>query len=61
LASHANRIPARPRQLSQEELELLRRQIEKGFDDIGAVDDEVRAIVARIWPDFVSKLPPEED
>jgi hypothetical protein len=49
------------RQLSREELELLRRQIEKGFDDFGAVDDEVRAIVARNWPDLVSKLPPEED
>ncbi len=49
------------RQLSREELELLRWQIEKGFDDIGAVDDEIRAIVTRNWSDLVSKLPPEED
>ena len=42
------------RQLSREELELPRRQIEKGFDHMGAVDDEIRAIVARNWPDLVS-------
>jgi hypothetical protein len=49
------------RLLSREELELIRRQIEKGFDDFGAVDDEIRPIVARNWPDLVSKLPPQED
>jgi len=49
------------RLLSREELEFLRREIEKGFDGIGAVDDEIRAIVARNWPDLVSKLPPEEN
>ena len=32
-----------------------------GFDDIGAVDDEIRGIVARNWPHLLSKLPPEED
>jgi hypothetical protein len=29
--------------------------------DIGAVDDEIRGIVARNWPHLLSKLPPEED
>jgi hypothetical protein len=41
-------------------LETIRREIE-AMDDIGAVDDEIRGIVARNWPDLVSKLPPEED
>jgi hypothetical protein len=43
-----------------EDLELIRREIE-AFDDIGAVDDEIRGIVARNWPDLLSKLPPKED
>jgi hypothetical protein len=33
---------------------MLRRQIKKGFDDI-AVDDKIRAIVARNWPHLLSK------
>jgi hypothetical protein len=32
----------------------------KAFDDIGAVDDEIRNIVARNWPHLLSNLPPEE-
>jgi hypothetical protein len=48
------------RPLSPEELEMIRREIES-FDDIGAVDDEIRGIVARNWPHLLSKLPPEED
>src|SRR5260370_5359616 len=43
-----------------EELEMIRREIE-AFDHIGAVDDEIRGIVARNWPHVLSKLPPEED
>jgi hypothetical protein len=31
------------------------------LDDIGAVDDEIRGIVARNWPHLLSKLPPEEE
>jgi hypothetical protein len=46
--------------LSPEELELIREQIE-ALDDIAAVDDEIRGIVARNWPHLLSKLPPEED
>ena len=57
LASHANRILARP---PPEELEFIRRQIEEGFEVIAAVDDEIRGIVARNWPHLLSKLPPEE-
>jgi hypothetical protein len=49
------------RPLSPEELEIIRRQIEGGFEVIAAVDDEIRGIVARNWPHLLSKLPPEED
>ena len=48
------------RPLSPEELEMIRREIE-AFDDIGAVDDEIRGIVARNWPHLLAKLPPEEE
>ena len=40
--------------------EGIRREIE-AFDDIGAVDDEIRGIVARNWPRLLAKLPPPED
>ena len=49
------------RPLSAEELELIRRQIEQGFEVIGAVDDEIRGIVARHWPHLLSKLLPEDE
>src|SRR5712671_555850 len=49
------------RPLSPEDLEMIRRQIEEGFEVIGAVDDEIRGIVARNWPHLLSKLPPEEE
>ena len=45
------------RPLSPEELEMIRQQIEAS-DDIGAVDDKIRGIVARNWPHLLSKLPP---
>jgi hypothetical protein len=48
------------RPLSPEELERIRRSIEL-FDDIGAVHDEIRGIVARNWPHLLAKLPPEEE
>jgi len=57
LASQANRILARP---PPEELELIRRQIEEGFEVTAAIDNEIRGIVARNWPHLLSKLPPEE-
>jgi hypothetical protein len=37
------------------------RQIEEGFEVIGAVDDETRGIVARNWPYLLEKLPPPEE
>ncbi len=49
------------RPLSPEELELIRRQIEEGFEVIAAVDDEIRGIVGRNWPHLLSKLPLEEE
>jgi hypothetical protein len=48
------------RPLSPDDLEGIRREIE-AFDDIGAVDDEIRGIVARNWPHLLAKLPPPED
>ena len=48
------------RPLSLDELEMIRREIE-AFDDIGAVDDEIRGIVARNWPHLLSRLPPEDE
>jgi hypothetical protein len=48
------------RPLSPEDLEIFRQEIES-MDHIAAVDDEVRAIVARNWPHLLAKLPPEED
>src|SRR5258708_37917027 len=55
------------RPLSPEELEMIRRELESlRRDDIGAVDDEIRGIVARDgfadnWPHLLAKFPPEED
>jgi hypothetical protein len=49
------------RPLSPEELEMLRQQIEEGFDNIAEVDPEIPGIVARNWPHLLEKLPPEED
>jgi hypothetical protein len=51
----ANGISA-PGPLSPEELEMIRRELES-LDDIAAVDDEIRGIVARNWPLLLSKLP----
>jgi hypothetical protein len=48
------------RPLSPDDLEMIRRQVEE-FEVIGAVDDEIRGIVARNWPHLLSKLPPKED
>src|SRR5260370_11668603 len=49
------------RPLSPEELEMLRQQIEEGFDNIAEVDPEIRGIVARNWPHLLPKLPPQDD
>ena len=47
--------------LGPEELEIIRRQIEGGFEVIAAVDDEIRGIVARNWPYLLEKLPLQDD
>jgi len=49
------------RPLSPEELEMLRQQIEEGYDNIAEVDDEIHGIVARNWPHLVSNRPPERN
>jgi hypothetical protein len=50
------------RPLSPEELEMIRHKLESlRRDDIAAMDDEIRGIVARNWPHLLAKLPPEED
>ena len=51
----------RGRPLSPEELEMLRQQIEEGFDKFAEVDDGIRGIVARNWPHLLSKRPPKEE
>lgn len=48
------------RPLEPDELELIRLQLESGFDSIAEIDPELRGIVARNWPHLLSKLPPEQ-
>jgi hypothetical protein len=45
------------RPLSADDLEMIRRQVGE-FEVIAAVDDEIRVIVGRNWPQLLSKLPP---
>ena len=49
----------RGRILSSEELAAIRRDIES-FDSIEGIDDEMRALIIRNWPDLAAKLPPEQ-
>jgi len=49
----------RGRALSAEELATIRREIES-LDTIEAIDDEMRALIMRNWPDLAAKLPPEQ-
>jgi hypothetical protein len=48
------------RPLEPEDLEMIRQQIESGFDDITEIDPEIRGIVERNWPHLLAKLPPEQ-
>jgi hypothetical protein len=48
----------RGRVLSAEELAALRRRVES-FDKMEAIDDELRALIVRNWPDLAAKLLPE--
>ena len=43
--------------LSPDDLDIIREQIEVGFEDIEVIDPEIRGIVERNWPHLVSKLP----
>jgi len=49
----------RGRVLSADELAALRREVES-FDSIEAIDDEMRALIVRNWPDLAAMLPPEQ-
>jgi hypothetical protein len=37
----------------------MRRELES-FDSIEAIDDEMRALIMRNWPDLAAKLPPQQ-
>jgi len=52
-------LPYQGRPLEPEELEAIRQQIEQ-FDNIEAIDPEMRGIVERNWPHLISKLPPQD-
>jgi hypothetical protein len=49
----------RGRVLSRGELKLIRREVE-GFDTIDLIDDEMRELIEREWPDLAVKLPPRK-
>jgi hypothetical protein len=51
----------RGRPLTPDELEMLRLQLESGFDQIDRVEPEVYGIVRRNWPHLLAKLPPEPE
>jgi hypothetical protein len=42
------------RPLEPEELDMIRQQIESGFDQIAVIDPEIRGIVARNWPHLLA-------
>jgi hypothetical protein len=45
------------RELSEDELAQVRKQIEK-FVAMGDVSDEVRALIAEQWPELLAKIVP---
>lgn len=47
------------RELSDEDLEVLRAQVEM-FDSVDQIDPEIRAIIAERWPDLLSRIVPEK-
>ncbi len=46
------------RELSPEQLEIIRRDLE-GFDEIDVAADDLRALIASQWPHLMTKLPPK--
>jgi hypothetical protein len=57
MMTKARRPMLRGRELSEQELELIRAQIES-FDSIEHVDDDMRDLIAQQWPHLLDKLPP---
>jgi hypothetical protein len=49
----------RGRVLSAEELAVIRLEVES-FDTIEQIDDEMRALIIRNWPDLAAKLTPAQ-
>ena len=47
------------RVLSMEELAVIRLQVEF-LDAMEQIDDEMRALIVRHWPDLAAKLPPKQ-
>ena len=43
------------RELSDEELEVLRQQVDS-FESLEEIDPEIREIIRRRWPDLFSRL-----
>jgi hypothetical protein len=57
-ASNDNKPPTiNGRELTDEDLERLRRQIES-FDHIDEISDEVRELIRQRWPHLLAKLKP---
>jgi hypothetical protein len=48
----------RGRVLSRAELRQIRRQVEE-FDSIDVIDDDMRELIEREFPDLTPKLPPK--
>jgi hypothetical protein len=46
--------------LGPEELAELRRRIEQ-FGKIAKIDDDMRALILRNWPDLAARLPAEDE
>jgi hypothetical protein len=49
------------RPLAPDELEMIRLQLESGFDRVEAIDPEICGIVKRNWPHLLAKLSSEDD
>ena len=58
LAGMTQRPSLYGRELSDDQLAQLRAQLES-FDDITAIDDDMRRLIVSQWPDLAHKLPPE--
>jgi hypothetical protein len=57
--SNERRPTFQGRELSDDDLELLRAQVEM-VDSIDQIDPEIRDIVAERWPELISRIAPEK-